>query len=162
MEYSSGTVYIYKLDAATGEILWEKTYDDVPYNKDVSGGTLSSPLLGRAGTDLEGLVIFSIARTPTYDAGILVALNTQTGEVVWERKLGTYTWSSPVAVYTESGKAYIVLCDAAGNMHLIDSKTGETLNKIGLGSNVEASPVVFENTVVVGTRGQQVYAIEIQ
>ncbi len=162
LEYSQGTAYIYKLNAANGEIVWEKTYDDVPYNKDVSGGALSSPLLGRPGTALEGMVIFPIARTPKYDSGILVALNTQTGEVIWEREMSSYTWSTPTAVYTEDGDAYIILCDASGNMHLINSATGETLDKINLGSNIEASPVVFGNTVVVGTRGQLVYAITIE
>ena len=161
LEYSK-SAYIYKLNAATGEILWEKSYDDVPYNKDVSGGALSSPLLGRAGTDLEGMVIFAIARTPTYDSGTLVALDTVTGDVVWERKTESYTWSTPTAVYTDDGRAYIILCDASGNMHLIDSATGETLDKVNLGSNIEASPVVFGNTVVVGTRGQLVYAVTIE
>ena len=76
--------------------------------------------------------------------------------------MSSYTWSTPTAVYTESGDAYIILCDASGYMHLIDSATGETLDKIGLGSNVEASPVVYGNTVIVGTRGQLVYAITIE
>lgn len=162
LEYSKGTAYIYKLNAATGEIVWEKRYDDVPYNKDVSGGALSSPLLGRPGTELEGMVIFSIARTPKYDEGILVALDTHTGEVIWERELSTYTWSTPTAVYTEDNRAYIILCDAAGNMHLINNATGETLDKINIGSNIEASPVVYKNTVIVGTRGQLVYAVTIE
>lgn len=162
LEFSKGTSYLYKLDATNGEIVWEKTYDGIPYNKDVSGGALSSPLLGREGTTMEGMIIFSIARTPEYESGILVALDTQTGDVIWEKTMGTYTWSSPVAVYTEDNTGYIIQCDAAGNMKLIDSSDGTTLDSVNLGSNIEASPVVFENTVVVGTRGKQVFGITIK
>lgn len=162
LEFSEGICYLYKLDAATGEIIWEKIYDDVPFNKDVSGGVLSSPLLGKPGTALEGMIIFHIARCPSYDAGTLVALNTKTGEVIWEETMTKYTWSTPTAIYTDDGNAYIVLCDAAGYMHLIDSATGKSFDKVAVGSNVEASPVVFENMIVVGTRGQQVYGIIIR
>ncbi len=161
LEFSKGTCYLYKLDAANGNVVWEKTYDDIPYNKDVSGGALSSPLLGRKGTSLEGMIIFSIARTPSYDSGTLVALDTQTGDVVWEKTMSRYTWSSPVAAYTQDNTGYIILCDASGKMSLIDGSDGTTLDAVNFGSNVEASPVVFENMVVVGTRGQQVYGIKI-
>ena len=80
-----------------------------------------------------------------------------------------YTWSSPVGVYTEDGKGYIVLCDsgatredASGYVMLLDGLTGEVLDSVSMGSNVEASPVVFENTIVVGTRGCLVTGIRIE
>lgn len=162
MEYSNSECYIQKLDAATGEILWEKTYSNVAFNESVSGGVLSSPVLGKTGTDLEGLIIYSVSRTPTANGGTLVALDTDTGEVVWEKKLTYYAWSSPVALYNADGKSYLVLCDSNGNATLFDGKTGETLASISLGSNVEASPAAFENTLVVGTRGQQVFALTVE
>ena len=50
------TISLYKLDAVTGEIVWERPYD--VYTVDgVSGGVQSSPLLGRAGSTMEGIVI---------------------------------------------------------------------------------------------------------
>lgn len=162
MEYAKGTTYIHKLDAATGEIIWEKTYTGVAYNSSVSGGILSSPVLGKEGTDLEGMIIYSISRTPTSGGGTLVALDTDTGEVVWEKQLRYYAWSSPVALYTEEGKSYFVLCDSAGKATLFAGATGEELANVSLGSNVEASPAVFENTIVVGTRGQQVFALTVE
>lgn len=162
MEYANGTTYIHKLDAATGEILWEKTYTGVAYNESVSGGILSSPVLGKKGTDLEGLIIYSISRTPTAGGGTLVALDTDTGEVVWEKALSYYAWSSPVALYNNDGKSYIVLCDSAGKATLFEGSTGEALANVSLGSNVEASPAVFENTIVVGTRGQQIFALSVE
>lgn len=161
MEYANGKTTLHKLDAATGEIVWEVVYDDVAFNKDVSGGVLSSVLLGRKGTDMEGLVIYSISRTPSYGKGVLVALDTKTGEKVWEITMNNYCWSSPAGIYTAENKGYIIQCDSAGKMFLIDGKTGEKITYIELGSNIEASPAVFENRLVVGTRGGLVCGVEI-
>ena len=160
MEHSDGTCYMYKLDAITGEILWETTWSDIVYNKNVSGGVLSTPLLGKKGTNFEGMIFFHVAKSPSEYEGTLMALDTDTGEVIWKKNM-KYCWSSPVAVYSESGTGYMIICDSVGNAHLIDGKTGNTLDSIALGSNIEASPVVFNDMLVVGTRGQQVYGIKI-
>ena len=77
------------------------------------------------------------------------------------RSFNHYTWSSPVAVYTPEGKSYIVPCDTVGNMFLLEGKTGKIVDYINLGTNIEASPAVFGNTIVVGTRGQKIYAVKI-
>ena len=155
-----GEVSLYKLDAQTGEILWQ-----VPYScgtiEDLSGGVQSSPVLGREGTDMEGLVIFSISYTPTISQGILVALDTQTGEVVWELTMDSYSWSSPVGVYTEEGKGYVLMPTFYGYMQLIDGATGEILDETYLGSHVESSAVVYENNVIIGTRGCEIFGLEL-
>ena len=158
---STGSISIYKLDAKTGEIIWQKPYDCITVSG-VSGGVQSTPLLGKAGTDLDGLIIYSIARTPHSYDGALVAFDCETGDVVWEKYMPSYTWSSPAAVYTDSGKSYIVICDSAGNVSLLDGVTGEELSTVSLGSNVEASPAVFEDTIVVGTRGQKIFALKVE
>lgn len=163
-----GYISIFKLDAQTGEIVWEVPVycHTIP---DLSGGVQSSPVLGREGTDLEGLIIYPVARTKGFYDGSLIAIDTKTGEIVWEQYMDCYTWSSPVGVYTEDGKGYIVLCDsgatredASGYVMLLDGLTGEVLDSVSMGSNVEASPVVFENTIVVGTRGCLVTGIRIE
>ena len=158
---STGYISIYKLDAKTGEIVWENPYPCHTVSG-VSGGVQSTPLLGKAGTDIEGLILYSIARTTNSYNGTLVAFDTETGEAVWEHRMDNYTWSSPTAVYTESGKSYIVICDSVGNVSLLDGVTGNTLSTANLGSNIEASPAVFEDMVVVGTRGQKIYALNIE
>jgi len=155
-----GTISIYKINANTGEIVWEKPFD-VHTVSGVSGGVQSSPLLGKEGTELEGLILYTVARTPNAHNGVLVAVDTDTGETVWEFKMDNYTWSSPTAVYTESGKAYVVVCDSVGVVRLLDGTTGAVISSVSLGSNIEASPVVFEDTIVVGTRGQKVVGIKI-
>ena len=157
---SQGNLSVYKLNAKTGEIVWEYKYDCHTVSG-VSGGVQSTPLLGKAGTDLEGLVFYSIARTPNAYNGVLVALDTETGEVVWEKSMDNYTWSSPTAVYGESGKSYIVICDSVGNVSLLEGSTGKVLSTVNIGSNVEASPAVFGNIVVVGTRGQKIYGLKV-
>ena len=46
-------------------------------------------------------------------------------------------------------------------LHLLDARTGKLLDKIALGANIEASPAVFGNTIVVGTRGMEIFGIDI-
>lgn len=156
----TGKTVIYKLNAKTGEIVWQKPYDCYTVSG-VSGGVQATGLLGKEGTDMENLIIYPIARTPNSWEGVLVAFDTETGEVVWEHSMANYAWSSPAGVYTEDGKGYVVICDSAGKMAFLDGKTGEELSSISLGSNIEASPAVFENTIVVGTRGQKIYGVEV-
>jgi len=155
-----GYISIYKLDAKTGEIVWEHPFDCHTVT-DVSGGVQSTPLLGKPGTELEGLIIYTIARTPNSWNGLCVAFDTETGEIVWEKSMDRYTWSSPVALYTEEGEAYIVLCDSVGNLSLLEGSTGETLSSMSLGSNIEASPAVFENIIVAASRGGRICGIKV-
>lgn len=155
-----GYICIYKLNAKTGEIVWEKRFDCHTVSG-VSGGVQSSPLLGKPGTQLEGLVIYTIARTPNQWDGKIVAINTKTGEIAWEKAMDNYTWSSPVAVYDKDGQAYIIYGDSVGNLFMVDFE-GNTLSKVNLGTNIEASPAVFNNTLVVGTRGGHVCGIKIK
>jgi hypothetical protein len=155
----TGGIPIWKIDAATGEIVWKTD----PYKcytvQDVSGGVQATPVLGQK--DISNLVIYAISRTPGVGSGVLVALDKKTGKEVWKTQTNHYMWSSPVAVYTPAGKSYIVACDTNGSMFLLDGKSGNILDTITLGSNIEASPAVFNDTIVVGTRGQKIYGIKI-
>lgn len=161
-EYSKDTAYIHKLNATNGEIIWSKSIDNVAFNVLVSGGVLSSPVLGKPGTDLEGMIFFSVSKVPDATRGILMALDTQTGNVIWEKTLDSYAWSSPVGIYTESGKGYLVLADSSGNINLMEGATGTHLYAANVGSIIEATPVVFNNMLVVGTRDCRVWGIEIK
>lgn len=159
--YNAGLSSIYKLDAKTGEILWQKTYRCNTISG-VSGGVQSTPLLGKAGTDIEGMIFYTLARTPSLYNGMLVAMDTETGRIIWRSSMAHYTWSSPTAVYTQSGKSYIVLSDSNGNVSLLDGLTGNIYSTVNIGANIEASPAVFEDTIVVGTKGQKIYAIQVR
>lgn len=142
---------ITKLNARTGEVIWTHEIEcvNVP---DLPGGALGSPLLGRAGTDIDGLIIFAIGRNPNAYAGQVIALDKETGEVVWQFETDNYMWSSPVALYTEAGESYIFQADASGNCYLLKGTTGEKVGYTYLGCTVESSPIVFNDRVVLGTR----------
>jgi len=158
---SQGTICIYKLDALTGEIIWKTPYD-VHTVSGVSGGIQSSPLLGKPGTSLEGLIVYTIARTPNQSSGIMVALDTETGKEVWRLDMHNYAWSSPVPVYTTDGTGYIVVCDSMGYMFLVDGSTGRQQYLLELGKLVEASPAVYNNRIVVGLKAGPIVCVEIQ
>jgi outer membrane protein assembly factor BamB len=155
-----GGIPIWKIDASTGEIVWETKRYECYTVSGVSGGVQATPVLGK--NDIADLVIFPIARTPTMDSGILVALDKKTGKEVWRTPMPHYAWSSPLALYTSSGKSYIVQCDSVGNMFLIEGTTGTILYTLNLGTNIEASPSAFGNMIVVGTRGQKICGVKIQ
>jgi len=160
---STGEVFIYKIDAATGEKVW--TSDPYPCSSrpGVSGGVQGTGIIGRG--DISNVVIFSIAGTPSVAPGLLVALDKATGKEVWRLSMANYAWSSPVACYNEEGKSYIVICDSAGMVFLVEGATGQvaaSLNTTQIGSIIEATPAVYGNTIVIGTRGKRIDAIEIK
>ncbi len=155
-----GGIPVWKINAATGEIVW-KTPDYPCYTiSGVSGGVQATPVLGKK--DIADLVIYPIARTPGANSGILVALDKKTGEEVWKLDMTNYCWSSPIAIYTPAGKSYIVQCDSVGTMFLIEGTTGKVLSTLDLGTNIEASPAAYGNMIVVGTRGQKICGVKIE
>jgi len=150
---------IRKLNALTGELVWQKDYSCV-YQSYINGGALATPVVGK--NDISDVVIFNIALTGSTSDGTLVALDKKTGREVWKRHLDAYSWSSPIDFMSEEGKTYMLLCDFKGDMHLIDPMTGEDLDKISVGGNVEASPSVYNNMAVVGTYAQKIYGVKIK
>lgn len=155
----TGEISVFKLNAMNGEIVWKKPYEAHSVNG-VSGGVQATPVLGRG--KIKDLLIVPIARTPLKRQGLLVALDKETGQERWVLDMPNYAWSSPVAVYANDGNAYIIQCNSKGDMMLIDAINGTVLDRINLGSNIEASPAVFENTVVVGTRGGKIIGVKVQ
>ncbi|KAB7707111.1 pyrrolo-quinoline quinone [Bacillus aerolatus] len=150
---------IRKINGVTGEVIWKKGYPAF-YNESVNGGMLATPIIGK--NEIKDLAIFTIARHKKMDAGLMVALNKTTGEEVWRWEMPSYTWSSPVAVYDKSGQAYLIQCDSIGTMHLLNGKTGEIINTLHLGSNIEASPAVFNDSIVVASRGGQIFRVKVK
>ena len=147
-----------KLNALTGELVWQ--YDvPVVYESYLNGGMLATPLLGT--NDFADLVIFNVCKTTSHAAGTLLALDKESGQVVWSRALPAYSWSSPIAIQGEDGKSYGIFCDSAGVMHLFNPRTGEDLSTLSIGANCEASPSAYGNMIVVATYAQKIYGIRI-
>ncbi len=155
----TGEIPVFKINAATGEIIWKRSYECKTVDG-ISGGVQATACLGQ--NNIDDLVYFNIARTGGKKHGKLVAIYKETGGEAWSVDLKYYSWSSPVAVYDKKGDGYIILCDSDGNMHLLDGRTGKLKDTINLGKNIEATPAVFENTIVVGTRGKKIYAITLE
>jgi len=155
----NGKAYIRKINALTGNLVWQSSFDCF-YNSNVNGGVFGTPVIGK--NSIDGMIIFSIARCNGPSGGKLTAFNKTNGKKIWELNLKNYSWSSPVDIYTPEGKAYMIYCDSAGMMYLINPKTGKILDRVSLGANVEGSPAVYDNIAVVGTRGQKIWGIKIK
>ena len=147
-----------KINALTGELVWEykvPTLHDSPNN----GGLLATPLLGTG--EISDLVIFNVSKATSLKAGDMVALDRRTGALVWKRHLKRYSWSSPVQITSTSGKAYAIVTDSGGTMHLFDPSTGVDLSTLSLGKNTEASPAVYGNMIVVASYARRIWGIRI-
>ena len=156
-----GSVPFMKVNAITGEIIWKHT-ESVNTKDHVSGGVQATALLGQK--SISDLVIVPFSRTPNEDDGVLLALSKADGSVRWSYPMEKYTWSSPVAVYDASGNAYIVLCegsDTGGKVFLLDGKTGTLLSTFDAEKNIEASPAVYGDMIVFGTRGMKIWGVKI-
>jgi outer membrane protein assembly factor BamB len=173
-----GASYTYKLDAMTGEEIWQTSYSCFTHNgadkgDDVNGGMLGTPIVGKK--SISDLVIYSYCMTNgIYSGNHLVAYNKDTGDKVWDYSMNQYSWSSPVDVYDADGNAYIVICDSVGQIHLVNGLTGARITYLQLiknkglegenknAQNIESSPIVIDGMIVIGTRGCSVYGVKIK
>ena len=150
-------------------LIWRNSYkawtkNDVGSSgNDVNGGIMGSLVVGKG--KYSNMVIASICMSEGYSNGnTLAAFNAETGALLWEYKMKNYSWSSPVDVYDAQGNLYLLMADAISQIHLIDGSNGQNLDTIQIkknftkpegtgGGNIESSPAVFGNTLVIGTRG---------
>jgi outer membrane protein assembly factor BamB len=181
VEPGRGPCHARKIDAMTGKVLWEVPFTADSNDPNVDGGILSAPILGREGTTLEGLVIYNVTKMVEDETikSKLIALDKETGTLIWEYDMGTENWSpsSPVAVYSDktdaSGRtiAYIVQCDYTSDIALIrvDGATCTEADVLNISeelstedpNNIEATPAIFGNTIVIGSRSGHVFFITI-
>lgn len=150
---------IFKIDAETGEVVWKTSYECYTVS-DLSGGVQGTIAVGK--NKLSDMIFVPVARTPGAGSGTLVALKKDTGEKVWERETSVYSWSSPVDFYDKDGNGYIAYCNSGFNLYLIDGMTGDVLDQMNLGGNIEASPVMYNNYIVIGTRANRTYCVEVK
>ena len=156
-----GTVYMRCLNAMTGKEVW-----NLAVKADESsdtGGSFATPALGTGSVD--HLIFFTIARARDTEGeryNGLYALDKKTGAIVWTISTGGFAWSSPTLTFDENGRAYLFQNNSNGDLKMIDALTGEKLDNIDLGSNVEGSPAIYNDMMVVGTRGAKIYGITIK
>ena len=93
--------------------------------------------------------------------GVLACLDKKTGGMIWQHRAG-YAWSSPVCVYREDGSGDVMYGSSDGNMYLLDGISGEELSQLRISEGViEASPAVYEDMAVVGTRASHIWGIRL-
>ncbi|MBN1892075.1 MAG: PQQ-binding-like beta-propeller repeat protein [Clostridiales bacterium] len=173
-----GASFTYKIDAMTGEEVWQTSQDCWTHNgatsgDDVNGGMLGTPIVGKK--SISDLVIFSYCMTKgLYSGNLLVAYDKITGEERWSYNMNLYSWSSPVDCYDDEGNAYIVMCDSGGQIHFVDGQTGDritylqtirnkgTNNEVTTGLNMESSPIVVGDIIVIGSRSGSVFGVQIR
>jgi len=153
------TVPIWKIDAETGEIVWQTDYECCS-QEGVSGGVQSTIAVGRS--DLDDLIFVTVAMSHGEGAGDIVALNKKDGSKVWENQI-PYTWSSPVCVYNEDGEGEVIYGASDGRLRCLYGLTGEEKSRLAISDGtIEASPAVYEDYMVVGTRAGSIWGIHLE
>lgn len=163
-----------KINGLTGEIVWENKCPASTGDENANGGTIATPHIGHG--NIDDLVIYAMDLAvlqgdddidtedtePEEDietgalGGRLIAYSKASGDVVWsveQEGAGDY-WASPVVVYDSEQRAYLIQCDRAGFVKLYDASNGSVLYSLDLGSRIDSTPAVFNNYLVVGTRGK--------
>lgn len=165
-----GYCYVRKINALTGAIVWENKQFvqilDPITGKSMKGGGKATPHIGHGTigdllicsfygltvqtTDADGNTVYTFG-------GKIMAFDRSTGAVRWEIvQTGSADYvSSPLVVYNARGDAYLIACDREGGMRLYDAaRPGENaLYALDLGERVDATPVAYNNYIVVATTG---------
>ena len=91
----------------------------------------------------------------------LICTNELTGEVLWKRsifgdlkKTGGFLGTPPILVGTN-----ILIATYAGDILLIDSKTGDQKRKFSTGENIRTQPIAVDGWIYVGTTNGKVLGI---
>jgi hypothetical protein len=109
-------------------------------------GVWATPALG------DGVVYFAT------NGGRVLAVDKETGAVVWSKNLGSQTWQSPVVV-----DKTLIEGDCEGNLNaydVSDPRVDPPLKwTVKLDGCIEATPAVWKGKIYVAARGGKFYAI---
>jgi hypothetical protein len=143
------TERLHAIDAEQGDVLWDKSYDDIYAQPFPECGTSASPLV-------EGdLVIVPIGQTwpdPSIESlGEIVAYNRHTGEEVWRSEYLPPGYASPMA-FTIDGVRQLV---TSTQNHVVGIRLsdGKTLWKKELRIFMEQNiptPLLYEDNILIG------------
>ena len=151
---------IRRLDALTGETVWEQKVE-AAYSNEERSGVKASPVVGQH--SIGHLVFFTVNETA--DGATILAMDKQTGATAWKMPIASGAISSPVAVYDEGGQAVIVQAALDGKVYMLDGLTGQVYSSVDLGGKIEASPAVYNDMLVIATSSRdnhKLYGIRIE
>ncbi|MBR6184721.1 MAG: PQQ-binding-like beta-propeller repeat protein [Clostridia bacterium] len=159
---SKKDVSIRRINALTGKEIWCYNIKCAQDKKNQASGCKASPIIGQ--NRIGNLVIFTVNMVEGGGSKI-IALNKQSGAVVWEHALPDEAVSSPVAVYNARGDAWIIQGDEGGNLTMLDGLTGTVRSTLNLGGAIQGSPAVYKDYLVIGTCSKDnayMYCLKIQ
>jgi outer membrane protein assembly factor BamB len=155
----SEKAWLRKLDGITGTLLWERGFAS-GMSGPLNSGVYGTVALGTGA--LDHLVFAVVSGFPRDNGFRLMALDRATGDIQWYFDGDTYSWSSPLFFWSKEGDPWLIQGDARGRLRLIDARTGQQVDEILLGANIEASPAMFEGRLVVGTRVDKIFGIDVR
>ncbi len=169
----SDQIQIRRYDALSGKETWCMDVGVTKGKKDKADvGAKASPVIGQQ--KLKDLVYFTVTGLSEEgrvklnlggdEKSALIALNKDSGKIVWAMGMESRTESSPVAVYDKDGNGWIIQCAQDGNIYLVEGLTGRETGSLKLEAEIIASPAVYNDTMVIGTTGKGtsfIYGIEI-
>ncbi len=140
-----GDYHIYAVDAQTGNELWSK---QMPY-----------PVWGSPSA-YEDLVFFGLGRGNFSDsaaipAGKVVALNAETGDIVWEHEAKDAVLTA-IAIHNGN---HVIFGSRDGSVYCLRITDGEQHWQAELGAPVVSSPAVTPDTVYAATKNGHIYAL---
>jgi hypothetical protein len=133
--YAADSSCVYRIDGATIHTYWKTPYANVI-------GFIPAPIVGQQ--SIGDRVIFTLGNAVT-------AFDKKAGAIVWQTPLDNPCQSSPVAVYNEGGEAFILQADESGVLYMLAGQSGAVLQSLPLAGDVEASPAVYNDVLVIGT-----------
>ncbi len=154
-----GDIPVWKIDAETGEIVW-KTVFNCSTVEGTSGGVQGTIALGTGKYD--DRIFVPLAHYPNTYQGGLAALDKESGKQIWYYEGTGYSWTSPSLVFNEKGEGVLVHCDTTGTISLIDPENGKLIDSLKPSGNIEASPAIYNDKIVVGTRTNLILGITLK
>jgi len=160
---TEGQSHFVKLNGLTGEKIWEQKISG-KRKKDgekwSDGGMFSTPLIGMK--DCDSMIFSNFCIHTATNKADLIAFNKYNGNIIYRTALKQYAWSSPIAICNKNDEMFIFTGDIDGAIYLIQGKTGEIILRQPVGNNFEGSPIIIGNSVVVGSRGREIYKLKIE
>lgn len=157
------TAHYVKLDGLTGERIW---LNETPARradvgeKHFDGGFYATALPGSG--NCKDLIFVNVVNNTKGQNGSFMAIERATGKTRYATPLNHYAWSSPVGFLTKKNEFIVVTFDCSGNGYIINGLTGEIISRRPIGANFESSPVVKDNTLVIGSRGSIIFRLSLQ